>query len=140
MVHGGMTFKNEKEYAHWLKTRKVSTKKRSYWEADLEKKRQHIEQFGPILIDGACRITKADKKRRARAMEGLAKILGRDAKLAEEELKEAIVHSEAAIAQLAQLTGIVPGVVEEDEKQKTTKPEQLNLEGIEPKKKAAKKK
>ena len=38
MVHGGMTFKNEKEYAHWLKTRKVSTKKRSYWEADLEKK------------------------------------------------------------------------------------------------------
>ena len=109
-------------------------------EADLEKKRQHIEQFGPILIDGACRITKADKKRRARAMEGLAKILGRDAKLAEEELKEAIVHSEAAIAQLAQLTGIVPGVVEEDEKQKTTKPEQLNLEGIEPKKKAAKKK
>jgi len=38
MVHGGMTFKNEKDYVHWLKTRKVSTEKRPYWEADLEKK------------------------------------------------------------------------------------------------------
>lgn len=38
MVHGGMTFKNEKDYLHWLKTRKVSTKKRPYWEADLEEK------------------------------------------------------------------------------------------------------
>jgi predicted alpha/beta hydrolase family esterase len=40
MVHGGMTFKNEKEYLHFLKTRKVSTKKRPYWEADLEEKLQ----------------------------------------------------------------------------------------------------
>lgn len=38
MVHGGMTFKNEKEYLHWLKTRKISTVKRPYWEADLEEK------------------------------------------------------------------------------------------------------
>ena len=38
MIHGGMTFKNEKEYLHWLKTRKVSTEKRPYWEADLEEK------------------------------------------------------------------------------------------------------
>lgn len=38
MVHGGMTFKNEKDYMHYLKTRKVSTKKRPYWEVDLEKK------------------------------------------------------------------------------------------------------
>lgn len=38
MVHGGMTFKNDKDYVHWLKTRKVSTKKRPYWEADLEMK------------------------------------------------------------------------------------------------------
>lgn len=38
MIHGGMTFKNEKEYLHWLKTRKVSIEKRSYWAADLEKK------------------------------------------------------------------------------------------------------
>src|SRR3989344_9113965 len=38
LVHGGMTFKNEKDYLHWLRTRKVSTLKRPYWEADLEKK------------------------------------------------------------------------------------------------------
>lgn len=38
MVHGGMTFKNDKDYVHWLKTRKVLTKKRPYWEADLEEK------------------------------------------------------------------------------------------------------
>ncbi|MBI4088681.1 alpha/beta hydrolase [Candidatus Kaiserbacteria bacterium] len=38
MIHGGMTFKNDKDYVHWLKTRKVSTKKRPYWEADLEDK------------------------------------------------------------------------------------------------------
>ncbi len=38
MVHGGMTFKNDADYVHWLKTRKVSLQKRPYWEADLEKK------------------------------------------------------------------------------------------------------
>jgi predicted alpha/beta hydrolase family esterase len=38
MIHGGMTFKNDKDYVHWLKTKKVSIKKRPYWEADLEKK------------------------------------------------------------------------------------------------------
>lgn len=38
MIHGGMTFKNQKDYLHWLRTRKVSTLKRPYWEADLEKK------------------------------------------------------------------------------------------------------
>lgn len=38
MIHGGMTFRNERDYLHWLKTRKVSIKKRPYWEADLEAK------------------------------------------------------------------------------------------------------
>lgn len=41
MVHGGMTFKNEKDYVHYLKTRKISTKKRPYWEANLEEKLQN---------------------------------------------------------------------------------------------------
>ncbi len=30
MVHGGMTFKNDADYVHWLKTRKVSLQKRPY--------------------------------------------------------------------------------------------------------------
>ncbi|MEK7651373.1 MAG: alpha/beta hydrolase [Patescibacteria group bacterium] len=33
-----MTFKSEKDYLHWLKNKNVSTKKRPYWEADLEEK------------------------------------------------------------------------------------------------------
>ena len=38
MVHGGMTFKNHKDYLHWLKTREVSAVRNPYWEADLEEK------------------------------------------------------------------------------------------------------
>ena len=113
-------------------------------EDDLEKKRQHIEQFAPILVDGACRIVKAKAGRREKALEGLAKILGREAKLAEQELDEAIVHSEAAIKQLAETTGIIPEGQKEIEE--PAEPGQLSLEGIEEKKnpkkskKAAKKK
>ncbi|HSA60313.1 MAG TPA: DNA topoisomerase VI subunit B [bacterium] len=81
-------------------------------EADLEKKRQHIEMFAPILVDGACRITKSPKARRAKALEGLAKILGRDAALAEKELEVAIEHAELAVQKMAETTGILPGVPE----------------------------
>ena len=38
MIHGGMTFRNNKDYLHWLRTRKVTIENRPYWEADLEKK------------------------------------------------------------------------------------------------------
>jgi predicted alpha/beta hydrolase family esterase len=38
MVHGGMTFKNEKDYVHYLKTKKVSIEKKVYWAGEyLEK-------------------------------------------------------------------------------------------------------
>ncbi len=77
-------------------------------ELDLEKKRQHIEMFAPILVDGACRITKSPKARRAKALEGLAKILGRDAALAEKELEVAIEHAELAVQKMAETTGILP--------------------------------
>jgi len=58
--------------------------------ADLESKRQHIEKFGPILIETIGRITKVPKSRLAKAEKGLNKILGRDASSAEEELQLAI--------------------------------------------------
>ncbi len=77
-------------------------------EADLEKKRQHIEMFAPILVDGACRITKSPTTRRAKALEGLAKILGRDAALAEKELEVAIEHAEEAVLKMEKVTGILP--------------------------------
>ena len=38
MVHGGMTFKTEKDYLDYLKTRRMSTEKRQSWADDLEKK------------------------------------------------------------------------------------------------------
>jgi uncharacterized protein len=38
LVHGGMTFKNERDYLYYLKTKKVTTKKKIYWAGDyLEK-------------------------------------------------------------------------------------------------------
>ncbi len=31
VIHGGMTFKNKKDYLHYLKTRKISIKNKKYW-------------------------------------------------------------------------------------------------------------
>lgn len=59
-----------------------------------EEKIAHIEQFGPILIDGLIRLTKADEKRRERATDGLRKLLGRDALESEKALKAAKEKSE----------------------------------------------
>lgn len=58
-------------------------------EADLERKLAHIEQFGPILVDTLVRITKSPESRRAKAEEGLKKLLGRDSKEAMADLEEA---------------------------------------------------
>ncbi len=55
---------------------------------ELEEKIKHIEQFGPILIDGLCRITASAPARKKRAEDGLIKLLGREAKEAEKEFKE----------------------------------------------------
>lgn len=38
MIHGGMTFKNRKDYLKWLKSRVVSVEKSKRWTDDLEKK------------------------------------------------------------------------------------------------------
>jgi len=56
---------------------------------DLEEKIRHIEQFGPILVEGLIRITKSSQARKKAAEEGLMKLLGREARDAEAELKEA---------------------------------------------------
>lgn len=65
--------------------------------ADMERKLQHIEQFAPILVKGLCRITGSGEKREKKALEGLAKILGRDAKSAEKELVAAHEKAEAVL-------------------------------------------
>lgn len=57
--------------------------------ADLERKLQHIEKFGPILVNGLVQIIGANEKRKEKATEGLEKILGRDTNMAEKELEVA---------------------------------------------------
>jgi DNA topoisomerase-6 subunit B len=64
--------------------------KREQKEFDLEKKKQHIEQFGPILIECLGRITKAPQSRLEKAKLGMLKILGRDADKAEGDLETAV--------------------------------------------------
>jgi DNA topoisomerase-6 subunit B len=59
-------------------------------EADLENKIRHIEQFCPILVDCLCRITKSPVKRKEKATQGLVKLLGRDVRVAEKQLEEAV--------------------------------------------------
>lgn len=61
-------------------------------EADLERKLQHIEQFGPILVESLVRITKSPEARKKKAEEGLMKLLGRDSKDAHAELEEAEIR------------------------------------------------
>ncbi|MGE3759632.1 MAG: hypothetical protein AB7H97_17835, partial [Pseudobdellovibrionaceae bacterium] len=58
-------------------------------EADLERKLAHIEQFGPILVEGLVRIVGANEARKKRASDGLRKLLGRDSAEATRELEEA---------------------------------------------------
>jgi len=54
---------------------------------ELERKIRHIEQFGPMLVEGLVRITKSNVARKKKAEEGLRQILGRDAQEAEERLE-----------------------------------------------------
>ncbi|MEZ0391103.1 MAG: DNA topoisomerase VI subunit B [Pseudobdellovibrionaceae bacterium] len=63
--------------------------KKEFKEADLERKLAHIEQFGPILVETLVRITKSPESRKAKAEEGLRKLLGRDSKEAIADLEEA---------------------------------------------------
>ncbi len=63
---------------------------------ELEEKIRHIEQFGPILVEGLCRITSASEARKKRAEEGLLKLLGRDAHATQQELDKAHALLEAA--------------------------------------------
>jgi DNA topoisomerase-6 subunit B len=58
-------------------------------EADLERKLAHIEQFGPILVEGLARLVNANDARKKRAEEGLKKLLGRDSEAAISELEDA---------------------------------------------------
>ncbi|WII73865.1 DNA topoisomerase VI subunit B [Bdellovibrio sp. 22V] len=63
--------------------------KKEVKEADLERKLAHIEQFGPILVEGLASIIKAPESRKKKAEEGLRKLLGRDSEEAMADLEAA---------------------------------------------------
>lgn len=73
--------------------------------ADLEQKIRHIEQFGPILIEGLGRILKAPTSRLDKARAGLMKLLGRDASAAEQELESAVAKHAAHEAKMKKKMG-----------------------------------
>ncbi|MCO5113721.1 MAG: DNA topoisomerase VI subunit B [Bdellovibrionaceae bacterium] len=90
--------------------------------ADLERKLQHIEKFGPILVRGLVQIVGAADKRRDKATEGLEKILGRDTNVAEKELEVA----ESRLQDLKQKEGFDSSGSEDLES--FTESEQLSLD------------
>lgn len=63
--------------------------KREHKAGELEQRTQHIEQFGPILVETLARILNAPEERKKRAEEGLAKILEKDTKGIKKDLVEA---------------------------------------------------
>jgi DNA topoisomerase-6 subunit B len=75
-------------------------------EADLERKLAHIEQFGPILVEGLVRITKSSDSRKKKAEEGLKKLLGRDSEAAIADLQEAESKLNAKKSKDAKIMGI----------------------------------
>jgi DNA topoisomerase-6 subunit B len=87
--------------------------KKEFKEADLERKLAHIEQFGPILVDTLVRITKSNNQRKVRAEEGLKKLLGRDSREAEQELKEA----KTKLAEVKATTTAMPAQMSEAERE-----------------------
>ncbi len=77
---------------------------------DLERKIRHVEQFGPMLVEGLVRILNAPAARRKKAEEGLVKILGRDTNTAEEKMKDAEVKLKKLKARQ-----VAKGLIEEEE-------------------------
>ncbi len=116
--------------------------KREHKAADLERKIQHLEKYGPILVEGLVKISNANDARRKKAVEGLEKLLGRDTKTAQKDL----LSAEEDLAALKKKTseklgeigqdGLVP-----DTSDRVESPEELAAEeeAAVPKKQAKKK-
>lgn len=87
--------------------------KRESRAADLERKKQHIEKFGPILVDYLADLVKAPKSRREKATAGLQKLLGRDSVEAEAALEQA--ESRLAVLKAKQQARLGGGANTSDE-------------------------
>ena len=89
--------------------------KRENKAADLERKMQHIEKFGPILVEGLVNILKAPATRKTKALEGLNTLLGREADLESEALVQAEEKSAKLTAHQKKMLGEEEEFVEEDD-------------------------
>lgn len=84
--------------------------KKEFKEADLERKLQHIEQFGPILVETLVRITKSSATRKKKAEDGLRKLLGRES----EGLKADLEEAETKLAQQQSKVAAKLGMTEDE--------------------------
>jgi len=88
---------------------------REHKAGELEQRVQHIEQFGPILVETLVRILNAPEERKRRAEEGLSLLLERDTK----GLKKDLVAAEDRLASYLEekkqrLAGFFAGLEVED--------------------------
>lgn len=115
--------------------------KRESKAADLERKIQHIEQFGPILVETLARMTNASDTRKKKASAGLEKILGRDEKAATDALSDADLRLQK-MREKMKARGIVGEVAESQEDFAVATEEEIVAEAktSSSKKKASKKK
>ncbi len=82
----------------------------------LEQRVQHMEQFGPVLIETLARILEAPDERKQRATEGLSKILERDTKGLKKDLKDAEGRLSSYLEQKKQrLSGFFKTIEAEEE-------------------------
>lgn len=115
--------------------------KREAKAADLERKIQHIEKFGPILVEGLAKIIDAGENRKKKAREGLDKILGRDTDSAQSELTQAEQRLDALKAKQAEKLGIeVPEKSEEENDSSSSESKSSPKKTSKAKTKASKKK
>jgi DNA topoisomerase VI subunit B len=97
--------------------------KKEFRENDLEEKLRYIEQFGPILVDGLCRMTNSSDARKKKAQDGLKKILGRDTDAASTalEIAEKKLGDAAAVVGLGVGAGAGAEVAEDEPPAKAAK-------------------
>ena len=112
--------------------------KREHKAADLERKKAHIEKFGPILVEGLGKLSGAPKARQKKATKGLAKLLGRDTEQAEAALESAELQLEELREKQRKKLGDGESVKKEAVKKKVAKKKVAKKKVV--KKKVAKKK
>lgn len=104
--------------------------KREHKAGELEERTQHIEQFGPILIETLGRILNAPETRQAKAREGLAKILERDTTGIKRDLKEAQTRLTSYLEEKKQrLSGFFAAIDSEAEARKRAQTEAQEVAG-----------